>query len=299
MGLAGNARGDLAVVTGDASHVRTVYVRRAVRLLPVSPAHLGDEPRARCHGRRRSQGRRPRRLGGTSTRSSPATGEPPATPARCTASATACSRSCRPRSTQRPPEVAWKSQRVSEGESNTPAIVRFATAAPGPRLRGPADGRDRRRVGAPAASWARPGAGWSPEGQRAARCWQWTGFDGSHFVVRESEVGRRPSRLAADALAGRRGRRRSGRRDRARRGGRSWRGDRGVQGADPVAGATRRSSLASRRGPRQRASARPSSQRQRARTSPPAPFAALDPGRAGRSCVYAPLGGGVRASARP
>ena len=132
-------------------------------------------------------------------------------------------------------EVAWKTQRVSEGESNTPAIVRFATAAPGHGF-GPqrtvetvgASGAGR-FVGAPAVRLIAEANGHT--------LLAWTGFDASHFVVCESEIvdGHRgtPQTLSpagVDAVLGDAATGADGAAIVA------WRA--GVQGADPVPGAT-------------------------------------------------------------
>jgi hypothetical protein len=81
--------------------------------------------------------------------------------------------------------VAWKSQRVNEGESNAPAVVSFITAAA-------AHGFGSRRtiepvgpgrfVGAPAVRLAVTG---SDQALLA-----WTGFDGTSFIVRAMPISR-------------------------------------------------------------------------------------------------------------
>ena len=131
MGLAGNARGDLAVVTGDASRVRTVYVRRAgatsfrvalrisvtsrARGATVAVGPKGDvlvvwednhEIFARHLGTTGHAGALHRIGDGVQS--------------QLQAAIDGSGRL----------EVAWKTQRVNEGESNAPAIVRFVTAAP-------------------------------------------------------------------------------------------------------------------------------------------------------------------------
>jgi hypothetical protein len=82
--------------------------------------------------------------------------------------------------------VAWKSQRVSEGASSTPAVVSFITAAPGHGF-----GTRRtietvgqtgagRYVGAPAVRLQVVG--------RDTALLAWTGFDGDHFVARAAPL---------------------------------------------------------------------------------------------------------------
>jgi hypothetical protein len=83
-------------------------------------------------------------------------------------------------------EVAWKSQRISEGESGTPAIVSFSTAAPGHGF-GPA-----RTV----ATVGRTGAGGHPVAAPGVRLLAagddallaYTGFDGSNYTVQARQV---------------------------------------------------------------------------------------------------------------
>jgi hypothetical protein len=296
MGLAGNARGDLAVVTGDASHVRTVYVRRAgttsfrvaLRISVASTARgatvavgpKGDllvvwedehEIFARHLGITGHAGEVHHIGDGVQSQLQAAIDD--------------SSRL----------EVAWKTQRVSEGESNTPAIVRFATAAPG---RGFGPQRTVETVGASGTGRyvAAPGVRLIAKANGHTLL-AWTGFDGSHFVVRESEVvsGHRgtPQTLSpagvdavlADAATGANGAAIV-----------AWRS--GVQGADPVPGATE-TVLASHRDAGATAFGGPEQVSETGEDVPTAPFAALDPA-SGRSFVaYAPLTGGVKASARP
>ncbi|HEV7808713.1 MAG TPA: hypothetical protein VGO80_23110 [Solirubrobacteraceae bacterium] len=82
-------------------------------------------------------------------------------------------------------EVAWKSQRVSEGEAGTPAIVSYATAAPGHGF-----GRARRiaTVGRTGAGRfvAPPGVRLIAAGDRALLAY--TGFDGSNYTVEARQV---------------------------------------------------------------------------------------------------------------
>jgi hypothetical protein len=82
--------------------------------------------------------------------------------------------------------VAWKSQRVDEGEAATPAVVSFATAAPG-RGFGPARTIETvgqtgagRYVSAPAVRLLVT--------TRDEALLAWTGFDGAHFVARALPV---------------------------------------------------------------------------------------------------------------
>jgi hypothetical protein len=103
--------------------------------------------------------------------------------------------------------VAWKTQRVSEGQAATPAIVRYATAAPGHGF-GPAKtietvGRTGmgRYVASPAVRLV-SGAGGST-------VLAWTGFDGANYVARAAAVegghvgpGRRLSPAGVDAVLG-------------------------------------------------------------------------------------------------
>ena len=296
MGLAGNARGDVAVVTGDASHVRTVYVRRAgttsfrvaLRIAVTSRARgatvavgpKGDvlvvwednhEIFARHLGTTGHAGAVHRIGDGVQS--------------QLQAAIDGSDRL----------EVAWKTQRVNEGESNTPAIVRFATAAPnhgfGPQRTVETVGASGtgRFVGAPGVRLIAEANG--------RTLLAWTGFDGSHFVVRATDVsgGHRGSTqtlspAGADAVLG----------DAATGANGAaivvWRS--GVQGADPVPGATQ-AVFASLRAPGATAFAGPEQVSDTGENVPTAPFAALD-ALSGRSFVaYAPLAGGVKASARP
>src|SRR3954471_2519383 len=82
--------------------------------------------------------------------------------------------------------VAWKSQRVDEGEAATPAVVSFATAAPGhgfgPRRTIETVGQTGtgRYVTAPAVRLLVT--------TRDEALLAWTGFDGTHFVTRAMPV---------------------------------------------------------------------------------------------------------------
>jgi hypothetical protein len=296
MGLAGNARGDLAVVTGDASHVRTVYVRRAgttsfrvaLRIAVTSRAR-GATVAVGPHGDvlvvwEDNHEIFARHLG--------TTGHPGAVhrigdgvQSQLQAAIDDSGRL----------EVAWKTQRVNEGESNAPAIVRFATAAPnhgfGPQRTVETVGASGtgRFVGAPGVRLIAEANG--------STLLAWTGFDGSHFVVRATEVagGHRGtpqtlSPVGEDAVLG----------DAATGADRAaivvWRS--GVQGADPVPGATP-TVFASLRARGAAAFGGPEQVSDGGENVPTAPFAALD-SLSGQSFVaYAPLAGGVKASARP
>ncbi len=78
--------------------------------------------------------------------------------------------------------VAWKSQRVNEGESNSPAVVSFITAAPG---HGFGSRRTIETVGVQGAGRfvSSPGVRLAVTGRDQALL-AWTGFDGTHFVAR-------------------------------------------------------------------------------------------------------------------
>jgi hypothetical protein len=296
MGLAGNARGDLAVVTGDASHARTVYVRRAgttsfrvalriavsskARGATVAVGPKGDvlvvweddhEIFARHIGPTARAGAVHRIGDGVQS--------------QLQAAIDASGRL----------EVAWKTQRVSEGESSTPAIVRFATAAPG---HGFGAQRTVETVGASDTGRfvGAPGVRLIAEANGSTLL-AWTGFDASHFVVRATDVvgGRRgaPQTLSPageDAVLGDAATVANGAAIVA------WRS--GVQGADPVPGATE-TVFASLREPGATAFGAAEQVSESGENVPTAPFAARDPA-SGRSFVaYAPLTGGVKASARP
>jgi hypothetical protein len=296
MGLAGNARGDLAVVTGDASRVRTVYERSAgtgsfrvalrisvsnrARGATVAVGPKGDvlvvwEDNhvifARHLGTTGHAGAVHRIGDGVQSQLQAAIDDSGRL------------------------EVAWKTQRVSEGESNTPAIVRFATAAPG---HGFGAQRTVETVGASGTGRfvGAPGVRLVPEADGHTLL-AWTGFDASHFVVRASEVvaGRRgaPQTLSpagVDAVLGDAATGADGAAVVA------WRS--GVQGADPVPGASE-TVFASHRDAGASAFGAPEQVSDDGENAATAPFAALDP-MSGRSfVVYAPLAGGVRASVRP
>jgi hypothetical protein len=83
--------------------------------------------------------------------------------------------------------VAWKSQRVNEGESNTPAIVSFITAAPG---HGWGTRRQIASVGASGIAGrlvAAPGVELDVADAHHTLL-TWTGFDGTNYVVRAMTV---------------------------------------------------------------------------------------------------------------
>jgi hypothetical protein len=81
--------------------------------------------------------------------------------------------------------VAWKSQRVSEGEAGTPAIVSFATAAPGHNF---GSARKVATVGATGAGHyvAPPGVRLVAAGDGALLAY--TGFDGTNYTVEARQV---------------------------------------------------------------------------------------------------------------
>jgi hypothetical protein len=82
--------------------------------------------------------------------------------------------------------VAWKSQRVSEGEASEPAVVSFATAAPGHGF-GPR--RVIETVGQTGAGRfvSAPGVRLAVT-TRAQALLAWTGFDGARFVTRAAPI---------------------------------------------------------------------------------------------------------------
>jgi hypothetical protein len=293
-GLAGNLRGDVAVVTGDASHVRTVYVRRAgstgfrvVLKFPIS--------RDRARGATVALGPKGdllvvwednhvifARHVGPSGRAGPAHRIGDGVQSQLQAAIDDKDRL----------EVAWKTQRVNEGESNAVATIRFATAAPGHGF-----GAQRtietisagRSVGDPAVRVVPEGAG--------RTLVAWTGFVGGHFVVRAADFanGRigSPQTLSpagSDAVLGDAAVGSDGAATVA------WRS--GVLGADPAAG-TNPIVFASHRGAGQSAFGGPEQVSTTGENVAFAPFAAVDP-VSGRSFIaYAPLAGGVDVSVRP
>jgi hypothetical protein len=82
--------------------------------------------------------------------------------------------------------VAWKSQRVSEGEASDPAVVSFITAAPG---HGFGTRRTIETAGVTGAGHfvGAPGVRLEVTARDQALL-AWTGFDGEHFVVRAAPV---------------------------------------------------------------------------------------------------------------
>jgi hypothetical protein len=296
MGLAGNARGDLAVVTGDAAHVRTLYVRRSGTTTHRTALRIAVSSRAR--GAIVALGPRgdvlvvweddheifARHLGSTGHAGAVhRIGD--GVQSELQAAIDDSGRL----------EVAWKTQRVSEGESNTPAIVRFATAAPGHGF-GPQ--RTVETVGAPGTGRyvAAPGVRLIAEAGGHTLL-AWTGFGAGHFAVRASEVvdGRRgaPQTLSpagVDAVLGDAAIGADGAAVVA------WRS--GVQGADPVPGATV-TVFASHRDGAAGAFGAPEQVSGDGENAATAPFAALDPVSGRSFVVYAPLAGGVLASALP
>jgi hypothetical protein len=84
--------------------------------------------------------------------------------------------------------VAWKSQRVNEGESNSPAVVSFITAAPG---HGFGSRRTIETVGQTGTGRfvASPGVRLQVTTRDRALL-AWTGFDGAHFVARAMPLDR-------------------------------------------------------------------------------------------------------------
>jgi len=103
--------------------------------------------------------------------------------------------------------VAWKSQRVDEGEAATPATVSFITGAPGQRF---GTRRTIETVGATGTGRfvASPGVRLQVTGTDQALL-AWTGFDGAHFVARAAPLSRghvgarqQLSPVGADAVLG-------------------------------------------------------------------------------------------------
>lgn len=293
-GLAGNVRGDVAVVTGDASHVRTVYVRRAgstafrvVLKFPIS--------RDRARGATVALGPKgdvlvvwednhvifARHVGPTG-RAGPAHRIGDGVQSQLQAAIDDKGRL----------EVAWKTQRVDEGESNAIATIRFATAAPGHGF-----GSQRtiesidagRAVGNPAVRIVPEGGG--------RTLVAWTGFAAGHFVVRAADfadghlgAAQTLSPASADAVLGDAAVGADGAATIA------WRS--GVLGSDPAPG-TNPTIFASHRDAGQSAFGAPEQVSTTGENVAFAPFAAVDP-VSGRSFVaYAPLSGGAEVSVRP
>jgi hypothetical protein len=84
--------------------------------------------------------------------------------------------------------VAWKSQRVNEGESNAAAVVSFITAAGGRAFGTRRTIESVGRTGAGRVVGA-PGVRLQVSGNETALL-AWTGFDGTHFVVRAAPLDR-------------------------------------------------------------------------------------------------------------
>jgi hypothetical protein len=292
--VAGNVRGDVAVLTGNANSVRTLYLRRAgsttfrVALsIPVSrdrargaTVALGPQGDvlvvwednhviyARHIGPRGTVGAKHRIGDGVQSNLQAAIDEKGRL------------------------EVAWKTQRVTEGESDAIATIRFATAAPGHGF-----GAQRtiesidsgRFVGA-------PGVRIVPESDGRTLV-AWTGFDGTHFVVRAADFvdGHRDapqtvSPNGVDAVLGDASARADGQATVA------WRA--GGLGADPAPGATP-ALFASHRDGGATAFGAPEQISTPGENVATPPFAAIDP-VSGRSFVaYAPLSAGVEVSVRP
>jgi hypothetical protein len=291
-GLAGNVRGDVAVVTGDASRHRTLYVRRAGATTFTARLHISvSNPRdatvalgpkgdvlvvwednhvifARHIGPSNHAGAAHRIGDGVQSNLQAAVDDKGRL------------------------EVAWKTQRVNEGESNAAAIVRFATAAPG---HGFGAQRTVETVNASRFVGA-PGVRMIPEGNGRTLL-AWTGFDGTHFVVRAADYvdGHRtaPQTLSpsgTDAVLGDAAARADGEAVVA------WRS--GVLGADPAPGTTQ-PVFASHRDAGASAFGAPEQVSADGESAPTAPFAALDP-VSGRSFVaYSLLGPALKVSARP
>jgi hypothetical protein len=293
-GIAGNVRGDIAVVTGDAGHVRTVYVRRAGSTVfrvalkfPIS--------RDRARGATVAVGPKGdvlvvwednhvifARHVGPSGGAGPAHRIGDGVQAQLQAAIDDKDRL----------EVAWKTQRVTEGESDQAAVVRFATAAPGHGF-----GSQRtietvdagRFVGAPAVRLVPEGGGRSLVA--------WTGFQAGHFVVRVADFanGRMApvqtlSPATDDAVLG----------DAAVGSGGAatvaWRS--GVLGSDSAPGVNP-TVFASHRGAGQTAFGGPEQVSTAGENVVFPPFTAVDP-VSGRSFVaYAPLSAAVEVSVRP
>jgi hypothetical protein len=293
-GIAGNLRGDIAVVTGDASHVRTVYVRRAGSTTFRVALKF---PITRDHARGATVAVGPKgdvlvvwednhvifaRHIGPTGHAGPAHRIGDGVQSQLQAAIDDKGRL----------EVAWKTQRVTEGESDAIATIRFATAAPGhgfgpPRTIEAIDAG--RFVGAPAVRML-------PEsGGRTLVAW--TGFAGGHFVVRAADFVdghiAAPQTLSpatqdavlGDAAVGANGAATV-----------VWRS--GVLGADPAPGASP-TVFASHRAAGETAFGAPEQVSTTGENVATAPFAAVDP-VSGRSLVaYAPLATGVEVSARP
>jgi hypothetical protein len=294
-GLAGNAHGDVAVLTGDASRRRTLYLRRAGSTtfrvaLRITVGH-------RARGATVALGSRSdvlavwednhhifaRHLGRTGHAGAiHQIGD--GVQSNLQAAINDSGRL----------EVAWKTQRVNEGESNTPAIVRYATAAPG---HGFGSQRTVETVGAGGTGRfvGAPGVRLLPE-FHGRTLLAWTGFQAGRFVVRAADFvnGHRgtPQTLSPtteDAVLGDAAARADGEAVVA------WRS--GVQGADSVPGATQ-TVFASHRDAGAGSFGAPEQVSDAGESALTAPFAALDP-MSGRSLVAYSPGTSLKVSARP
>jgi hypothetical protein len=292
--VAGNVRGDVAVLTGNANSVRTLYVRRAgstvfrVALkIPVS--------RDRARGATVALGPKgdvlvvwednhvifARHLGPTGHAGAVhRIGD--GVQSNLQAAIDDKGRL----------EVAWKTQRVTEGESDATATIRFATAAPGHGF-----GSQRTIESVSAGRFVgSPGVRLVPEGNGRSLV-AWTGFDGAHFVVRAADFvdGHRGtpqvlSPTGVDAVLGDAAVGTAGAATVA------WRA--GVLGADPAPGANP-TVLASHRGEGQAAFGGPEQVSTTGENVAFSPFAAVDP-VSGRSFIaYSPLSAGTEVSVRP
>jgi hypothetical protein len=293
-GLAGDLRGDVAVLTGDAGHVRTLYLRRAgsttfrvalkfpisrdqARGATVALGPKGDvlvvwEDRhvifARHLGPTGNAGAVHRIGDGVQSDLQAAIDDKGRL------------------------EVAWKTQRVNEGESNAPATVRYATAAPGHGF-----GAQRTIETVDAARFVgAPGVRMTPEsGGRTLIAW--TGFEAGHFVVRAADFvdGHRatPQTLSPateDAVLGDAAARADGEAIVV------WRS--GVLGADPAPGASP-TVFATHRDGGQASFGGPEQVSETGENVATAPSAALDHVSGGSFVVYAPLSAGAKVSSRP
>jgi hypothetical protein len=289
--VAGNVRGDVAVVTGNANSVRTLYLRRAgssvfrVALkIPVSRDRARDAtvalgPKgdvlvvwednhvifARHLGPTGHAGAVHRIGDGVQSNLQAAIDDKGRL------------------------EVAWKTQRVTEGESDATATIRFATAAPGHGF-----GSQRTIESVNAGRFVgSPGVRLVPEGNGRSLV-AWTGFDGAHFVVRAADFvdGHRGtpqvlSPTGVDAVLGDAAVGTAGAATVA------WRA--GVLGADPAPGANP-TVLASHRGEGQAAFGGPEQVSTTGENVAFSPFAAVS----GRSFIaYSPLSAGTEVSVRP
>jgi hypothetical protein len=293
-GLAGNVRGDVAVLTGNANSVRTLYLRRAgsttfrVALkISVSSSQARDAtvalgPKgdvlvvwedkhvifARHLGPTGNAGAVHKIGDGVQSNLQAAIDDKSRL------------------------EVAWKSQRVNEGESDAAADVRFTTAAPGHGF-GPQRTIETinagRFVGA-------PGIRLVPEGNGRTLV-AWTGFDGTHFVVRAADFvdGHRATPQTAsptgvDAVLGDAAARTDGEATVA------WRA--GVLGADPAPGVNP-TLFASHRDAGQATFGSPEQISEAGENVATPPSAALDPVSGRSFVIYAPLSAGLKVSVRP